>query len=410
MWNMIYISLECIVNIAFQIALLLILFRFKRERRSALVVFGLFSILTSASSLWASLHESDPDFVMQNPIYIILDILFYYGFPIFFFYRYVKGPAFRNCGLFLIFSVAALPFMILFHLLRKYFMLGPAILEAQSPKDFAALLITAASFGIALLLAVLVRRGLWRKLEQIPSVILGGIYLVDSVIALASGLSERFQSYAIGDVAASVNLAVFFCIGLNIWLLTAIVVFFLYDRLNIRKNRRMLQVEMDLQHTYYKSIVTLQFEIRGLRHDLINHLNVLEHLDLMKSAYVDPYCQSFLSYCDQIERKAAEAFRWQALQLQGLTDRECCILYYYLKSLTDRYGADWEVCRIYRDQGSGCQLIFEAPWHDPQPFWQIRLRKDPLFQLIQSMLLRKNGKAYWKKGEKQWQFILTLSS
>lgn len=410
MWNMIYVSLECIVNLVFSAALLLILFTFKRKRRNALIVFGLFSALTNVTSVIASFHESDPDFVMHHPMYIILDILFYYGFPIFFFHRYVKGSAARNCGLFLIFSVAALPFMTLFHLLRKYYMLGPSIMDAQSPKDAAPLLITAAASGIALFLASLARRRLWTKLEQIPSVIYGGIYLADSVIALVSGLSKELNSYMIGGAAANVNLAVFFCIGLCIWLLTAILVFFLYDRIHIRKNRRMLQVEMDLQHAYYKSIVTLQFQMRGLRHDLINHLNVLEHLDLIKSPYADHYCQSFLSHCDQIERKAEEAFRWKELQIQGLSDRECYILYYYLKAFTDRYGCTWEACEISLSEDPSCPLIFKAPWHQPPRFWQLKLRRDPLYQLIQSMLLRKNGKACWKKGEHKWLFILTLSS
>ncbi|MCQ4636763.1 hypothetical protein NE619_08470 [Anaerovorax odorimutans] len=414
MWNVIYISLECLVDIAFGLLLLPILFSFKRSRPHVLVIYGLYLALTEFTSLLSSLYESDPQFFMNQPLYILADILFYYGFPVFFFYRYTQGPALRNCGLILVFSTAALPFMLILHLIRKYFMLGPSILAARSPGDFAALLVSVLAYGIALLLAGFIRSRLWDKVKRIPSAVFGGIYVIDSLIALVSGLSHTFSAYvadSTGDMASTLNLGIFFCIGLGLWLLAAIAAFLIHDRINYRKKRRLLQAEMDLQHAYYQSIVSLQFRVRSLRHDLINHLNVLEHLDLIKSPHRDTYCQAFLSHCDKIEDEVSEVFRWKEIRTDSLTDRECYIIYYYLKAVLAQFGCAWEDCRISRTRSqSGSRLIVRLPQQHPTPLWWIAYRQDPYFQLLSAVLQRRDGSVCWRKGESQWEFILTLSS
>lgn len=414
MWNMIYLSLDSLINITFEMLMILLLFKFKRNPVQGLMICALYLIPSEVFSTLSAIYEFVPDHFSQTTGFLIFEILFDYGALILCFFLCIQGPVLRNCGVLMIFSCLQIPFLAVLHLLRKNLAWGPPLHDSDSPGDFMAILITAAGFALGLLTAWLIKRYLWQKVEKIPDLVWSTIYLIDFLFGLIL-TAPYFDIYLTTNSLATVNVLIYFCIALCLWLLAAIAVFLIHDQLNIRRNRHLLEAEMSLQHAYYESIVQIQFQLRSLRHDLINHLNVLEHLDLVKGGDPNAYRHSFLAHCDQIEARLTEIFQWKELNIREMTDRECYLLYYYLRSVLDRHHLDWKNCQIdKKDTGSSPQLVFRIHGHKPSLLEQIRmyffLRRDWYFQLVRSVFARKGGMVHWEKGGSTWIFIVTLSS
>lgn len=268
--------------------------------------------------------------------------------------------------------------------------------------------------------------------------------VIKSVVLLKSDLyvnvtheiGRGYNSIATSDLALILMMMLIFIILL---MLTAT---FLRQQLT-----RIVGLENDMLLDYYHNIASLHRSIRGMRHDLSNHLAALSFIGSGESAAgpslqalmstsgvsgspADSYRQSLLNVCSEIDRQIAAQTAWQQIETDRLSSREKYEIYHYVTTVMQKHRIPANALCIKTKTGDeSLEITLKiSTSHDseptrssappavpaaanslrPKPLHLPLLRHGTMFRLIKLIAQSHGGDAVWKKGANRYALIVTV--
>ena len=309
------------------------------------------------------------------------------------------------------------------------------LMYASSASEFQDCLVELIAYILAFLLVRFLLRVFGKRLARLPSGLCWLLIILD-ICALEIPwyplFSGNLEKLFVGGLAATINLGLLGLIPFFIFFLFAILYFTSSESHAAAQRKSLLRSEMELQHSYYQELYELQRPIRELRHDLANHLAVMEQFcQNQREDRLKQYEASLLSLCQQLDEKTTSAARWRGLNLSGLADRETYILYSCISDLLKTYQRTWEDIRLSRREHQLVLSVLKEREGIPAPSQrkkgsafsrgkmdmgsggrkaalQKALNKDSHFQLIRSIIADHKWKLVLGEDGDTWSFTLNF--
>lgn len=145
--------------------------------------------------------------------------------------------------------------------------------------------------------------------------------------------------------------------------------------------------------------------LRQLRHDLANHLNVMNTLQKKNDlALLKQYENALLERCHNIDLQIVNNTKWHRFRATGLSDKESYIIFSYLNQILLYTEQHWQDVDIHVQQ----EIFQVAIPKKKRRFKEKRyMMKSSYFHLVKKVVHARHGRVTWKEEGKQWRFILT---
>ncbi|MCB6993540.1 hypothetical protein LI177_08610 [bacterium 210820-DFI.6.37] len=420
-----FLALSCLFSAGFNFVAMLLLFEFKRNPKLSMAVLLIPCLLLDGLiSFLETPYTPDPTHFFNSPLYFIvygiLDISIYLAY----FCYFIKGNPIRNyCIFFLATFFLWLPFMEILAIFRKA-MGWTALIYASSFLEFQASLLELLAYVLAFLVLRRIHLRWGQKISRLP-LLPCVIFLILDLLSYFTALipsTEKGVSLFIGGIPATINVIL---LG-AVFILPSAVAFILYFSISEARitgqKRNILQCEMKLQHDYYRKLQELQRPLRELRHDLANHLEIMNQVQRQnKQEALEKYEDSLLALCHTLDQQTAIPAKWSKFQLPGFSDHDAYVLYYCLIELLRKHERSWDELYFREHEG---HLSISLPKKGEKnskrschPFFgkgnanrglEKELKKDIHFQLAKKLITDHKGQLLWGEDTKTWNFTLNF--
>lgn len=433
-YSSLYLAFSCLFSAGFDFAVGMLVFRIKRNRTAAVLIFAVICLAKGMPEFLETPHTFESSHFTHAPLYsacsAFISICLLIGYICYF----TKGHPARN---FLIFTLASWCFfipMVPCKLIRKLMGWTP-LMYASSASEFQDCVLELAAYTLAFFLVRLLLRMFGARLARLPARLCWLLVLLDFCILefpwypiFTGNDTELF----VGGIAATINLGLACFIPFSFFLLIALFCFTISEARIAAKKKSLLLAEMEIQYSYYQELHALQRPIRELRHDLANHLAVMEQFrQNRRQDLLNQYEASLLSLCREIDKNIASSIRRRRLKISGLTEREAYVLYICILDLLNRYGRTWEdirfsegerhlVLSLLKDRDNaltpggtqkasvGFLREMAAEKGGRKAALQRALKKDRHFQLIRSILKDHKWTLVLEEDADSWNFTLNF--
>ncbi|WP_415929168.1 hypothetical protein [Zhenpiania hominis] len=401
----VYLLIYALFDIGLETTFFLWFFEPKRPKKRSCVLYIALLFLWNAESMYTTIYLPYEDHFFNSAGYEIISSLIFFALFLLVLQLCAKGNPVRSFAIWQLLDYASLPALFLCSLIRK--LAGwPSPMESVTISDFPD---CACTFIAYLLTALLLKRfaARWeKKLQRMPLFIAWIILLFENASALLSITDLNTPDYFIGGISATLN------IGMALFLLSFILALLIAIALSIASARaaeqtsRLVQAQLELQHNYYASMSKTQTMLRGLRHDLANHLSVLSALkESGREEKLRQYEDSLLDFCTRIEEQAAPDPKWENWKLPGLTPQEHHAFCSALERLLQHPGIPEHAARVCRNMDS-LEILFSKNQISKRTLR--RIKKDIYWEVISQISNRHQIHPHWKEGDDQWEFILNF--
>ncbi len=290
------IIIDCIILTAYCVILFCIVSQFERYRHAGLLFLIIYEFLfwlidwkcTYNESMTGPNTEIDIALIVSS-IDIIVMLVFFAVF--------MKGNPFINYCLYIITDLFNI-IMLFFSLkLRELFAPAlPPIGLATNLSDWPVLIFEALAYGSTILIAILFIPRLKKLLYKLPGkllLIIVFFYLILNFFILAIMIfnaKELSQSFIILSI---VILLIF---------IIALVLFFLSIKMYHAEKLQNVLISQELtrHHKYYYSIHETCIKLHHLKHDLVNHQNIMKLSSNIDEEALKKYRRQLLSQCTEI--------------------------------------------------------------------------------------------------------------
>lgn len=229
-------------------------------------------------------------------------------------------------------------------------------------------------------------------LKKIPDVICTIIFLgtfCGFIVSMATfGQSIPGFDRAYGQWNSVVALNKFFIVVGCIMILA--IVMFTYSNRRYVNNMRL---ETSMQYEYYRNVAAVHNEVRGLRHDIANHINAMSYA---RNVDEDRYEQKLIAKCEDIRNNLVAQRKWTEINSQVLSKRELYELNQYVREVANKYAGDVdaETFTVTND-GEYERISVSIRTKKGKAF---ALKRNQTYELIKTMIKQHGGRINWQKN------------
>ncbi|MDO4546111.1 MAG: hypothetical protein Q4C25_08135 [Bacillota bacterium] len=397
MGHLIFVALDCVFLALYYTVLMVLTADFKKHRRQGIAVLLVFFLAETVYDWYLTyalpLEEYADMSAPENILLSFVDIVF----PLCFFAYYMKGNPLVNFFITTVVDMAALLTAGVFSLVNDVlFPDSLPLVYADSWSDLPTLLFFFLSYLLPILLFCRFRLPVRTFIYGLPRWLIYGVlllnYLLDTALFLLFG-DESFATKT--DNLTLLVIILIVTLGTVIPLLFAAL---------LRKHRdeagswKLIELEMQLEYDYYRTMHDLSLQLRKLRHDMVNHMTILQALQEIDESERLKYRDQLLSYCEETERTMKYAFPDQKNFLPTLTARENYAVFSFVRHIAQGCSIAPEDISVVR-AGDHLTATFHA---ESKHLDRKSLRCDTHYDLLCRILSEKGGAAVWEKGEKSW--------
>ncbi len=401
----VYLAIYALFDIGFETAFFLWFFKPKHSLKRCTTLYILLVTLWNVQISYTSIYVPYKNHIFNSPVYMVPCSIFFMALFLFFFQTCVKGSSIRNYAIYLLLGYTVYPALFVCSFLRK--LTGwPSSMASVTISDFPDCACTLLFYAITALLLKRASRHWAETFQKIPLIAAWLLILFETLGAPVASAAFLYSSLHLEGISATLG---FFIATLLLFFILALLIAIALSIASARaaeQTSRLVQAQLELQHNYYASMSKTQTMLRGLRHDLANHLSVLSALkESGREEKLRQYEDSLLDFCTRIEEQAAPDPKWENWKLPGLTPQEHHAFCSALERLLQHPGIPEHAARVCRNMDS-LEILFSKNQISKRTLR--RIKKDIYWEVISQISNRHQIHPHWKEGDDQWEFILNF--
>lgn len=399
----IIISTDILLQSLYYILIFIIISEFKRAKLTGLIILAVYQLSSTIADWLTVNYAPGTGFINDYTVLILppVDIIFTLGFLAVF----LKGNPFSNYVIFIVTDIINQLMLSVFSGIREtLFPDTRALGLVQSWNDWPALASDFLAFALTLVILKVTVSRLHRLLSITPNKVIYTIILIDLAFNAVTVLLMFLENY---DSGYKIILASLVVLTFILMLLALALIWGRYN--HERTNRKLITLEMEMQYEYYSLMCEITRQLRDLKHDMSNHLAVIDTVGEIDNAAQKKYTDQLLSYCDTINSTLSSFSPPENVILRKLTSKENIELNHYIRELSKYAGIpDEELITEHSFTREGVEKLLISYPAAVRKIKSKNSRESVHYNLIKEIVLKHDGNIDWVKGNGKWILVICI--
>lgn len=323
-----YMTIYYILSTIYSVGLFLIVSKFSRSPKTSLIVLFAYETIYYAFD-WITTDYSSATLAVTDPqlltIAEISDVIFTFAFLTFF----MKDNPIVNYMLIYIADILYIIPLFIFTKLQKMILPGSAALaHMQSWNDWHPVLSHGLSAAATLFIFYLIVKKAKPLLMKLPEI---ALYITTFIIVLLNNAAAIMLiidgNISKENITLISILAIIFAV---IFIIIAIIAVRHHHELI---NQKLITMEMHIQYEYYTSICQLTKQLRHMKHDIANHLAVIDIMNHIDKDSQEQYKTQLLAHCSEVKSAISSLMPPENLIISNFNKRENHEFFHFLMTL-----------------------------------------------------------------------------
>lgn len=378
-----------------------------RLNKATIICFGYFFIENFIS--WLTTYNKTLADISDDSLVDALSSLVYIAFLICFFYYFKDRHPVFNYTLYCIANYCWLILLALFSICRaEFFPHSRPLALAETFYDIPSLLAYILSYAAAFAVFYFCRKKLTALLLKLSQRIINAFILVTIILDMAS-IPFFLPNLASISSTASRYLFAMLCVITTLFILTLILIYmaFLYKYRSELLNRKLIDMSIQTSYDYYRKLNQIYLSLRHLRHDLINHMNILSVTQKDNPTHIK-YRRDILSAAEKI-RNQHDNLISSNIRIDTFSVYEN----YVLENLTNSILSICEITDVdlatkHYSNASGKEILFIQFPEKVNKAAVKRISKTDSYMLIKFFVTNHNGNIKWEEENGEWKLYISI--
>lgn len=302
---------------------------------------------------------------------------------------------------------------LLLHFITKYLQGGGYSLfyyDADHPAELLPILSITNKILIIILVSLLFNRklkALFRKIPDSICFLFMSLSFIMLIIRIVLSVKTDFIK------RDSLSLSLFYFNAFLIIILGSISILIIIYTFQNMKYKMLQKTEAVMQHNYYQNVSELYTGIRSMKHDITNHLAVINAKGTLDDSKRETYRKQLLKTCNEIDRKLDNQMKWKTEKNSFLSNREEYEIYNSIIHLFSKYhinSAETTVSVSDSGEGTPQQLRYHTSYDKISWFKLRRIKYAAAHFLIREIAKQHNCTLLFKNDSQSCTIILEKAS
>ena len=302
---------------------------------------------------------------------------------------------------------------LLLHFITKYLQGGGYSLfyyDADHPAELLPILSVTLKILIIILVSLLFNRKLKALFRKIPDSICFLVMSLSFIMLIIRIVLSVKTDFIKRD---SLSLSLFYFNAFLIIILGSISILIIIYTFQNMKYKMLQKTEAVMQHNYYQNVSELYTGIRSMKHDITNHLAVINAKGTLDDSKRETYRKQLLKTCNEIDQKLDNQMKWKTEKNSFLSNREEYEIYNSIIHLFSKYhinSAETTVSVSDSGEGTPQQLRYHTSYDKISWFKLLRLKYAATHFLIREIAKQHNCTLLFKNDSQSCTIILEKAS
>ena len=302
---------------------------------------------------------------------------------------------------------------LLLHFITKYLQGGGYSLfyyDADHPAELLPILSVTLKILIIILVSLLFNRKLKALFRKIPDSICFLVMSLSFIMLIIRIVLSVKTDFIKRD---SLSLSLFYFNAFLIIILGSISILIIIYTFQNMKYKMLQKTEAVMQHNYYQNVSELYTGIRSMKHDITNHLAVINAKGTLDDSKRETYRKQLLKTCNEIDQKLDNQMKWKTEKNSFLSNREEYEIYNSIIHLFSKYhinSAETTVSVSDSGEGTPQQLRYHTSYDKISWFKLRRIKYAAAHFLIREIAKQHNCTLLFKNDSQSCTIILEKAS
>ena len=206
--------------------------------------------------------------------------------------------------------------------------------DADQPAELLPILVISFKIFLIILVSFLFNRKLKPLLTKIPDSICLLVMSLFFIMLIIRIVLTAKTDFITND---TIFLSLFYFDALLIIISIIIIILIIIYALQNRRYKMLQKIETAMQLSYYRNVSEIYTEVRSLKHDIANHLAIVNAAGTLSDDKREFYKNQLLKTCDEINHKLDMQMSWKTTEHSFLSNREEYEIYNYITRLFSKH-------------------------------------------------------------------------